>query len=104
MKNPELISMTEASLKEYTGNYQINNNRDRSIFSEGSHLYSQETNREKEELFAFKKDGFFIRDSPGWFQFRRNANNQVVAVEVGGFEWESEINIKSNEIPTEEKK
>jgi CubicO group peptidase (beta-lactamase class C family) len=103
IKNPEAVPMTEESIKEYTGNYQINSNRDRRIFSEGPRLYSQETNGEKEELFAFKKDGFFIRDSPGRFEFKRNANNQIEAVEVGGFEWESEVNIKSNDVPAKEK-
>jgi CubicO group peptidase (beta-lactamase class C family) len=97
IKNPDIISMSEQQLDEYTGSYLINNTNLRVISRQGNQLFAQDGYAEKVEIYPFKKDGFFITNSPDRFEFYRDQNNQFSTLLFSGSGWENQTGIRTNE-------
>ena len=71
------VTLDTALLRQYAGQYQIGPNFIFTISLEDGHLYGQATGQGKMELFAEKKDLFFIKVVDGEVEFVRDADGKI---------------------------
>jgi CubicO group peptidase (beta-lactamase class C family) len=71
------VTLDTALLRQYVGQYQIGPNFIFTILLEDGHLYGQGTGQGKMELFAEKKDLFFIKVVDGEVEFVRDAEGKI---------------------------
>ena len=71
------VALDTALLREYVGEYQIGPNAIFNVSLEDSHLYGQVTGLGKMELFAEKKDLFFMKAVDGETEFVRGADGKI---------------------------
>ena len=71
------VTLDTAILRQYVGQYQIGPNFIFMISLEDGHLYGQATGQGKMELFAEKKDLFFIKVVDGEVEFVRDAEGKI---------------------------
>jgi CubicO group peptidase (beta-lactamase class C family) len=71
------VTLGTALLRQYVGQYQIGPNTIFTISLEDGHLYGQATGQGKMELFAEKKDLFFIKVVDGEVEFVRDADGKI---------------------------
>jgi Beta-lactamase/Domain of unknown function (DUF3471) len=103
IRNPKAISMNEQQLEEYIGTYLVNNSSLRMITREGDRIFTQEDYAEKVEIFPFKNDGFFAKNTPDRFEFFRDQNNHIDKLIITNMRWESQIGIRTNVTTTPKK-
>ena len=71
------VTLDTTLLRQYVGEYQIGPNTIFVISLEDGHLYGQATGQGKMELFAEKKDLFFIKVVDGEVEFVRDAEGKI---------------------------
>ena len=72
------VTLDTALLRQYVGEYQVGPNAIFKISLEDGHLYGQQaTGRGKMELFAEKKDLFFMKVVDGEIEFVRDADGKI---------------------------
>jgi len=71
------VTLDTALLRQYVGEYQIGSNFIFTISLEDGHLYGQATGQGKMELFAEKKDLFFLKAVDGEVEFVRDADGKI---------------------------
>jgi CubicO group peptidase (beta-lactamase class C family) len=81
------IELPEDVLKEYVGEYWVSNDVHIEVTLENGHLKGQMTNQVKVDLFAQRKDLFFLKVVDAQLEFMRDASgkvNKVVLYQGGG--------------------
>jgi len=74
------IQLSEEELKQYVGEYWINNELKVNVSLEGRQLKGQMTGQPKVDLFAQRKDLFFLKVVDAQLEFTRDSSGKVVKV------------------------
>lgn len=74
------VQLTDDVLKQYEGVYELQKNFVLKVTLDGSRLFVQATGQEKFEMFAEKKDLFFLKEVEAGLEFVRNEKNEIIAV------------------------
>lgn len=72
------IKLPAATLKEYIGVYQLAPTFEIKVFMDGEKLMAQATNQNPFQLFAERKDFFFLKVVDAQIGFIRDENNQII--------------------------
>lgn len=74
------IQVDEKDLKEYPGTYQIDREFSITISTKGQQVFAQATGQSQFEIFAEKKDLFFLKDVDAKIRFERDAAGKVTGL------------------------
>ncbi len=80
LANPKTIALTDEQLQEYVAIYEFEDGTFRTITSSENQLYSQRSGGMKLEIYPYKTDEFYFKDSFTRLQFTRNNMNQIGTV------------------------
>jgi hypothetical protein len=72
------MKLPAATLKEYIGVYQLAPTFEIKVFMEGEKLMAQATNQNPFQLFAERKDFFFLKVVDAQIGFIRDENNKII--------------------------
>ncbi len=76
------VTLDAAALDAYAGTYKVDAASDRIVRREGDKLRMQRTNRPSYLLTPFSPTSFFIPGEVDWFEFTRNARDELVSLTV----------------------
>lgn len=74
------VAMEEKLLKEYEGEYQLAPDFSITITVSNGHIYEQATGQGRAEIFAEKKDMFFLKIVEAKLKFIRNEKNEITSL------------------------
>lgn len=94
--SPSTISLDENMAKEYVGVYAISEREDRVITRKDNRFYSQRTGGTKFEIFPYKADGFYFKDSSSRLTFERNGDGKIESVELTGRDYIAQVAVKTD--------
>jgi len=80
--NPATLPLTDQQLQEYVAIYEFDDGTTRTITRDGNQLYSMRTGGAKYEIYPFKPDEFYLKDSFTRLRFVRNNMNEIGEVET----------------------
>lgn len=76
------IKLSEKSLKQFEGDYAINDDFSFKVFVKDSVLFAQLTGQSAIELHAETQDSFFVKKVDVQFEFIRNETNEVIQMNI----------------------
>lgn len=76
------IKLSESQLKEFEGDYAINENVIFNIFFKESVLYAQLSGQSPIELIAESQNKFFVKKVDVQFEFIRNENDKIIKMNI----------------------
>ncbi len=76
------IKINPKILETYTGVYQIDKTRKRTISVEGNRIFTQVNNRRKFEAFARSENEFFYKETLSSFNFVKDENGSIIKMIV----------------------
>ena len=79
-KEKKSVQLSEEDLKQYVGEYWVSNDYKVNITLEGGQLKGQITGQPKVDLFAQRKDLFFLKIVDAQLEFTRDSSGKVVKV------------------------
>jgi CubicO group peptidase (beta-lactamase class C family) len=76
------IKLDEGTLDAYPGVYENEQKDERTIIKEGDQLFSQRAGGPMNKIKPYEKDKFFFENSFTTIEFKRNAENKIISVNV----------------------